>query len=43
LHDRGRQVVLPLGRRGKGELAVKGTCADQIARVANEPGVRQQL
>jgi succinate-acetate transporter protein len=38
-----KRPVLPLGRRGKGELAVKGTYADQIARVANEPGVRQQL
>jgi succinate-acetate transporter protein len=35
--------VLPLGRRGKGERAVKGTYAQQIADVANEPGVRQQL
>jgi succinate-acetate transporter protein len=35
--------VLPLGRRGKGEEAVKGTFAQQIAKVANEPGVRQQL
>ena len=38
-----KRPVLPLGRRGRGELAVKGTYAEQIARVANEPGVRQQL
>jgi succinate-acetate transporter protein len=38
-----KRPVLPLGRRGKGELAVKGTYAQQIANVAHEPGVRQQL
>lgn len=38
-----KRPVLPLGRRGKGELAVKGTYAQQIANVAREPGVRQQL
>jgi len=35
--------LLPLGRRGKGELAVKGTYAQQVAGLAHEPGVRQQL
>ena len=35
--------VLPLGRRGKGKQATKGTYIDQIIDVANEPGVRQQL
>jgi hypothetical protein len=30
-------------RRGKGEQAVTGTYAEQIANVAHEPGVRQQL
>ena len=35
--------LFPLGRRGKGEEAVKGTYAQQIANVAHEPGVRQQL
>jgi succinate-acetate transporter protein len=38
-----KRPLLPLGRRGKGELAVKGTYADQIATVEHEPGVRQQL
>lgn len=38
-----KRPVLPLGRRGKGERAVKGTYAEQIANVAHEPGVRQQL
>ena len=38
-----KRPLLPLGRRGKGEQAVKGTYAEQIAGVAHEPGVRQQL
>lgn len=38
-----KRPLLTLGRRGKGELAVKGTYAQQIAEVAHEPGVRQQL
>ena len=38
-----KRPLLPLGRRGKGEQAVKGTYAEQIANVAHEPGVRQQL
>lgn len=38
-----KRPLLPLGRRGKGELATKGTYLDQIANVAREPGVRQQL
>ena len=38
-----KRPLLPLGRRGKGELAVKGTYAEQIATVEHEPGVRQQL
>lgn len=35
--------VLPLGRRGKGKQAINGTYDEQVADVANEPGVRQQL
>jgi succinate-acetate transporter protein len=35
--------VLPFGRRGRGVQAVKGTYAEQVANVAHEPGVRQQL
>lgn len=38
-----KRQVLPFGRRGRGELAVKGTYAQQIAELAKEPGVRQQL
>ncbi|HEY7792553.1 MAG TPA: GPR1/FUN34/YaaH family transporter [Gaiellaceae bacterium] len=38
-----KRQVLPLGRRGRGESAVQGTYAQQVAGLANEPGVRQQL
>jgi hypothetical protein len=38
-----KRPLLPLGRLGKGEQAVKGTYAAQIADIAHEPGVRQQL
>jgi succinate-acetate transporter protein len=43
LEDVLKRPVLPLGRRGRGESAVTGTYAEQIANVAHEPGVRQQL
>jgi Tfp pilus assembly protein PilO len=43
LEDVLKRPVLPLGRRGKGERALKGTYSEQIADVAHEPGVRQQL
>ena len=43
LEDVLQRSVLPLGRRGEGEMAMKGTYAHQIANVAHEPGVRQQL
>jgi uncharacterized protein len=43
LEDVLKRPVLPLGRRGRGESAVEGTYAEQIANVAHEPGVRQQL
>jgi len=38
-----KRPVLPLGRRSKGREAMEGTYAQQIAAVAHEPGVRQQL
>jgi succinate-acetate transporter protein len=38
-----KRPLLPLGRRGKGGRAMKGSYAEQIANVAHEPGVRQQL
>lgn len=43
LEDALKRTVLPLGRHGRGEQAVRGTCAEQVAELANEPGVRQQL
>lgn len=43
LEDVLERPVLPLGRRGRGESAVRGTYAEQIANVAHEAGVRQQL
>ena len=38
-----KRPVLPLGRRGRGKVAVNGSYGEQIAKVANEPGIRQQL
>jgi hypothetical protein len=38
-----RRVVLPLGRRGMGQVATRGTYAQQIADVHHEAGVRSQL
>jgi succinate-acetate transporter protein len=38
-----RRPVLPLGRRGAGQIAISGSLLEQTASVANEPGVRQQL
>ena len=38
-----KRPVLPLGRRGKGREAVEGTYAQQVAALAHDPGVRQQL
>jgi succinate-acetate transporter protein len=35
--------LLPLGRRGKGRRAVKGSFPEQVANIAHEPGVREQL
>lgn len=43
LEDVLKKRLLPLGRRGKGELAVQGTYAQQVAELHREPGVRQQL
>ena len=38
-----KQTVLPLGRRGKGRIAIEGTYAQQIAELYKEPGIRNQL
>ena len=39
---RGRSPI-PLGRRGKGRLALEGDYADQVDGIATEPGVRMRL
>ena len=38
-----KRPVLPLGRRGEGVAAVKGTLGEQMKNVSNEPGIRAQL
>ena len=38
-----KKTVLPLGRRGKGQQAIDGTYAQQIAALSHDPGIRQQL
>lgn len=38
-----KRSLLPLGRRGRGRQALEGTYAEQVAGVAHDPGVRQQL
>lgn len=43
LEDVLKRSVLPLGRRAKGEDALQGTYAQQVAALSHEPGVRQQL
>jgi len=43
LEDAAKRTVLPLGRHGKGANAAAGDIRDQIAGIAHEPGVRQQL
>jgi len=43
LEDVAKRTVLPLGRHGEGAKAAAGDIRDQIAGIAHEPGVRQQL
>jgi uncharacterized protein len=43
LEDSESRTVLPLGRRGTARRALDGRLGDQVADVATEPGVRQQL
>jgi succinate-acetate transporter protein len=43
LEDVAKRTVLPIGRRDRGAAAADGDIRDQIAGVAHEPGVRQQL
>jgi succinate-acetate transporter protein len=43
LEDVAKRPLLPIGRRGQGALAADGDLRDQVAGLAHEPGVRQQL
>jgi succinate-acetate transporter protein len=43
LEDAQKRTILPLGRRGKGKVAVEGSLVDQVLHVDSEPGVKQQL
>jgi succinate-acetate transporter protein len=43
LEDVTKRTVLPVGRHGRGATAADGDIRDQIAGIAHEPGVRQQL
>jgi len=43
LEDAAGRTVLPLGRRGKGAIALRGSLLEQVGEVVHEPGVRQQL
>jgi succinate-acetate transporter protein len=43
LEDQRRRTVLPTLRRGSGEVAMIGSLASQVEKVANEAGVRKQL
>lgn len=43
LEDTQKRTILPLGRRGKGKVAVEGSLVDQVLHVESEPGVKQQL
>ncbi len=43
LEDTRRATVLPVFRHGVGKRALDGTVLDQVARIQNEAGVREQL
>jgi succinate-acetate transporter protein len=43
LEDALGRTVLPLGRRGSGEVATNGSLPDQVADVATEAGIRNKL
>jgi uncharacterized protein len=43
LEDAAGHTVLPLGRRGKGAIALRGSLLEQVGEVVHEPGIRQQL
>lgn len=43
LEDATGKSVLPLGRRGKGKVAMHGSLLEQVRETPNEPGVRTKL
>jgi succinate-acetate transporter protein len=43
LEDALGRTVLPLGRRGKGKVAVQGSLLEQVKEIPTEPGVRAKL
>jgi len=43
LEDALGRTVLPLGRRGRGKVAVHGSLLEQVKDVSTRPGVREQL
>ncbi|TCC51457.1 hypothetical protein E0H73_40750 [Kribbella pittospori] len=43
LEDAVGRTLLPLGRRGEGEVAIHGSLLEQISKVPTEPGVRTKL
>jgi uncharacterized protein len=43
LEDAVGRTVLPLGRRGRGKIALDGGLLEQVTDVATRPGVRGQL
>ncbi|MFS0703442.1 hypothetical protein AB6N23_02860 [Cellulomonas sp. 179-A 9B4 NHS] len=43
LEDVRHRTVLPLGRRGAGQVALTGSADDELSTVAHEAGVRRQL
>jgi succinate-acetate transporter protein len=43
LEDAQGRTVLPLGRHGKGKLAIHGSLLEQVKEAPTEPGVRTQL
>lgn len=43
LEDMADRTIVPTGRRGAGRAAISAPFAEQIAGVANEPGVRRQI
>ncbi len=43
IEDTLRRTLLPVGRRGVGRRAMKGTIVDDLGRISHEAGVREQL